>query len=401
MSIYSYNALDVNGKSVSGKLTADNEAELENKLKQSGLDLIDCSIVNDVNIFNRLSGVSLQELILICLHLHHLEKAGVPIIDSIGDLRDTASNPKVKEVMMDLYDSLKNGLMLSEAMAKHPRVFDNIFIGLIRTGERTGNLAEVFQHLEHHYKWVSQLHKKIKKATYYPLFLFILMCAVIGLMMGFVIPKITVFLVAQNIPLPGYTVALIATSNFILHNWAALLTTPIVLFILTKFLCSRSETIGYFFDNLKLKIPVVGKVIRKIEVARFCHFFGIMFKSGIGILECLQTSSTVVNNVVIKETILNMKLQVSEGKKLTKAIADSNQFPILVVRMFKVGEDSGNLDRSMENINVFYDEEVNQSIDSMMAVLQPALTFLMGGLLMWVTLSIFGPIYGSFGAKKG
>jgi type IV pilus assembly protein PilC len=125
-----------------------------------------------------------------------------------------------------------------------------------------------------------------------------------------------------------------------------------------------------------------------------------MFKSGIGILECLQVSSTVVNNFVIRDTILDMKFQVSEGKKLTKAIQDSNQFPILVVRMFKVGEDSGNLDRSMENINLFYDEEVNQSIDNMVAVMQPALTFLMGGLLMWVTLSIFGPIYGSFGAKK-
>ncbi len=400
MSIYSYKALDVNGNQVRGKITADNDAELENKLKQSGLDLLDASIVNDVNFLNSFGGVSLQEIILICLHLHHLEKAGVPILDSIGDLRDTSTNPKVKEVMMDLYDSLRNGLMLSEAMAKHPKVFDNIFIGLIRTGERTGNLAEVFEHLEHHYKWVTQLHKKVKKATYYPLFLFILMCGVIGLMMGFVIPKITVFLVAQNIPLPMYTVALINTSNFILKNWAIILSAPIAIYILIKFLCIRSSKFAYFFDNIKLKAPVLGNVIRKIEIARFCHFFGIMFKSGIGILECLQVSSTVVNNFVIRDTILDMKFQVSEGKKLTKAIQDSNQFPILVVRMFKVGEDSGNLDRSMENINLFYDEEVNQSIDNMVAVMQPALTFLMGGLLMWVTLSIFGPIYGSFGAKK-
>lgn len=400
MSIYSYKALDVNGAQVKGKITADNEAELENKLKQSGLDLLHASIVNEVKFLNRFGGVSLQEIILICLHLHHLEKAGVPILDSIGDLRDTSTNPKVKEVMMDLYDSLKNGLMLSEAMAKHPKVFDNIFIGLIKTGERTGNLAEVFEHLENHYKWVIQLHKKVKKATYYPLFLFVLMSGVIGLMMGFVIPKITVFLVAQNIPLPVYTVALINTSNFILKNWAILLSTPIAFYILVKFLCSRSLKFACLFDRVKLKSPVIGKVIRKIEIARFCHFFGIMFKSGIGILECLQVSSTVVSNLVIRDTILEMKFQVSEGKKLTKAIQDSNQFPILVVRMFKVGEDSGNLDRSMENINIFYDEEVNQSIDNMVAVLQPALTFMMGGLLMWVTLSIFGPIYGSFGVKK-
>jgi type IV pilus assembly protein PilC len=274
MSIYSYKALDVNGNQVRGKITADNDAELENKLKQSGLDLLDASIVNDVNFLNSFGGVSLQEIILICLHLHHLEKAGVPILDSIGDLRDTSTNPKVKEVMMDLYDSLRNGLMLSEAMAKHPKVFDNIFIGLIRTGERTGNLAEVFEHLEHHYKWVTQLHKKVKKATYYPLFLFILMCGVIGLMMGFVIPKITVFLVAQNIPLPMYTVALINTSNFILKNWAIILSAPIAIYILIKFLCIRSSKFAYFFDNIKLKAPVLGNVIRKIEIARFCHFFG-------------------------------------------------------------------------------------------------------------------------------
>lgn len=400
MSIFSYKAIDSEGRIIKGKLPADSEAELESKLKQSGLDLIKATVSNDFGSLNFFNSINSKEVIMVCIHLYFLEKAGVPIIDSIGDLRDTTENDKVKHVMMDVYDSLRNGQLLSEAFAKHPEVFDNIFIGLIRAGEKTGNFADAFFHLEHHYEWVAGLRKKIKKAISYPIFLLFLMIGVITIMMVFVIPNLTAFLESQNIPLPLYTTALIETSKFVQHYWWALLTAPIMLFIALKMFAKSSNEFASKIDALKLNIPIIGPIIRKIEIARFCHFFSIMYKSGIGILECLDVSMNIVQNRVLKRAIAKVKHEVSEGKKMTQAIIDSKQFPMLVVRMFKVGEESGNLDQSLNNINTFYDEEIDASISAMVSILQPLLTFVMGGMLMWITAAVFGPIYGSFSIKR-
>jgi type IV pilus assembly protein PilC len=400
MSLYSYKAVDSDGRTIRGKLPADSEAELESKLKQSGLDVISVSEVKNLGLFSFFSKIDIKEIILVCIHLYHLEKAGVPILDSIADLRDTSENVKVKQIMMDIYDALKNGKLLSEALAKHPLMFDNIFIGLMKAGEKTGNFADVFFHLEHHYEWVAELRKKIKKAISYPIFLLLLMCGVVSIMMIFVIPKLTVFLEAQNIPLPMYTIALMKTSKFIQHFWWVLLALPIITFALVRLGCASSKKFAYNVDLFKLHMPIMGTVLRKIEIARFCHFFAIMYKSGIGILECLDVSLSIVQNLVLRESIAEIRHQVSEGKKITMAIADSKQFPVLVIRMFKVGEESGNLDQAMNNINMFYDAEINASIEAMVGVLQPLLTFVMGGLLMWITAAVFGPVYGSFGVKK-
>lgn len=398
MSLYSYKAVNQQGEVIKGRLTAQSEPELESKLKQSGLDIVESKVVTESNIMSALAGVSLEEIILICIHLHHLEEAGVPLLDSLSDLRDTSENPKLRQVLMDLYDALKNGATLSQAMAQHPKVFDSIFVGLIKAGERTGNFAEVFGHLEHHYKWVGVLRAKIKKATYYPVFLLFLMVGVVAMMMVFVVPKLTVFLKSQNIELPFYTIALINLSDFVGAYWAFILATPIGLFVTVKIMGWSSPKAAFYIDMAKLYIPAVGTVIRKIEIARFCHFFAITYKSGIGILECLKASEDVVQNLVIKKAISKIRDEVMEGNNLTKSITLTGEFPSLVTRMFKVGEDSGNLDKSLENINLFYDAEINSAVDAMVGVIQPFLTFVMGGMLMWITLAVFGPIYGSFGS---
>lgn len=399
MSVYSYKALDVDGKTVKGKLSADNEAELESKLKQSGLDLISAHEIKEFNLFGFFSSVGTQEMILICIHLHHLLGAGVAILDAIGDLRDTAANPKVREIMMDVYDSLKNGKMLSESLASHPTIFDAIFIGLVRTGEKTGNLAEVFYHLEQHFRWIQKLKKGVKKATMYPLFLFILMSCIIALMVGYVVPKLTAFLLTQNIPLPGYTLALIALSDFMVSYWPYILSTPVIIIISVKLLCRASKNFAYFYDNFKLHLPIMGKILRKIEIARFCHFFALLYKSGISILDGLQISTSVVNNIVLRTTILQIRQDVNEGKKLAKALVDSKQFQPLVTRMFKVGEESGNLEQSLISVNEFFNEEIQASIDALVGALQPLLTLIMGGLLGWIIMAVFGPVYGSFSNK--
>jgi type IV pilus assembly protein PilC len=398
MAIFVYKAINEQGKIIKGKISARNEAELEAKLKQSSLDLISSEELQSAG-FNFLNRVSLKDLILICVHLNQLENAGVPILDSIAELRDTVESPAIKNVMMDIHNSLTDGKLLSAAMSNYPKVFDKTFVALVAAGERTGSFGEVFGHLEHHLKWVLDIKLKIKKATMYPMFLFFLMLSVVMTMMIYVIPKLTVFLVSQNIELPFYTRALIASSDFIVEYWYLVAFFPIIFFGLYKFVRLYSPNGSKYIDWLLLRMPVFGNLMRKLELARFCHFFAITYRSGMGVLECLSISGNVVQNLTIRETIEEVRNSVAEGQKITDALMATEQFPPLVVRMFKVGENSGNLDKSLEIVNLFYEQEVNEAVNSLVEMLQPILTLIMGGLLMWIALSVFGPVYASFGAK--
>jgi type IV pilus assembly protein PilC len=395
MPVYSYSALNVKGRKLRGTMTAANEVDLEDRLSVIGLDLVQNKIVKEAktSMFDK---VSLQDLIVFCIHIEQLERAGVPILDSIADIRDTSDSPSIKGIMAEVYESIRGGQMLSASLGAHPKIFNNVFVSLVEAGEKSGNLHEIFHHLALHLKWVNHIQAKIKKAIYYPTFLLFLMGGIISLMMLFVIPKLSTFLTAQDFELPMYTKALIATSDFFKNYWYIVFSSPFIIFFGVKFACRVSEDFAYAVDGFKINIPYIGTTMRKIELARFCHFFAIMYKSGIGILECLDTANNVISNKVMRENVVIVKSSVSEGNSLTESLRMSNQFPNLVIRMFKVGEESGNLDVTLENINFFYDREVEDSVSNMVGVIQPALTIVMGGIMMWVTISVFGPLYNSF-----
>lgn len=396
MPTYSYKALNARGSSVKGKMTATNEIELEEKLGKLGLDLLRYKAIGDrkVSLFKR--GVGLRELIVFCVHMEQLERAGVPILDAIADLRDSSDSETLRQLMTKIYEEVKGGKMLSEALALYPKTFSDVFTGLINAGERTGNMADAFGNLANHLKWQSEIRRKVKKATRYPIALIVIMTGVISLMMLFVVPQMTEFLEAQGFELPLYSRILIAVSKAFVGYWYLILGLPIVSVIGLMTLYRVSEAVAYRMDAITLKLPFLGEVIRKIELARFCHFFAVTFKSGIDVIECIKTSESVVHNLVMKEAVFFVRQSVGEGNSITSSLQISNQFPNLVIRMFKVGEDSGKMEQSLENINFFYDREVNDSVDAMIEMIQPALTVVMGAMLFWVTAAVFGPLYNSF-----
>jgi type IV pilus assembly protein PilC len=395
MPLFKYKSINKLGKTIRGQITAANEVDLENRLSDIGLDIIDYKEVSNNN-YSFGSKISARELILFCIQLEQLEKAGVPLLDSLSDLRDTAESQKMKNLMSDVTESVKNGSVLSSALGSHPEIFDEVFIGLIAAGEKTGQLHTVFFHLAAHLKWVHEIRSKIKKASTYPIFLLTLMCGIIALMMLFVIPKLSNFLNSQSFELPIYTKALIATSNFMQGNWYYVFFGPILLFFAVRISCKFFPLVSHFVDHVKLSLPVFGPLIRKIEMARFCRFFAITYRSGIGILDCLDISSNVIKNQIIRESVIQARNSVYDGVSLTASLRGTGHFPSLVVRMIKVGEDGGNLDETLESVNFFYDKEVNDTVNSILGMIQPALTIIMGGLMFWVTVAVFGPLYSSF-----
>lgn len=395
MPSYDYTALNAKGRNVKGNMAAANVVDLEDRLKQIGLDLTFYKQKREASIFAT-KRLSTKDLITLCIHLEQLERAGVPILESIEDLRDSAETSAMKSMMSDIYEAIKGGKLLSTALEEHPGTFDIVFTGLVAAGEKTGNVADVFQHLSHHLRWVSDTKRKVRKAVTYPIFLFLISIAVITVMMLWVIPQLSSFLTQQNFELPAYTKALIVTSNTFQEYWKIILIAPVAFFVTIKVLTLMSDEIAYQVDNIKLRTPILGTTIRKIETARFCHFFAITFKSGIDILECLDVGRKVVKNKVMRDSIKIVRKSVSEGSSLTNALKLSNHFPSLVIRMFKIGEETGNLDKSLENVNFFYDREVDDSVSAMIAMLQPILTIFLGGVMFWVTIAVFGPLYSSF-----
>jgi type IV pilus assembly protein PilC len=395
MPAYQYKAINDRGHQMKGEISADNEVDLESRLKQLGLDLIDYREAKQKKA-GKFGRVKNKDMIILCLHLEQLGRAGVPLLEAIADVRDSSESPKLRDVMADVYESVKNGQMFSQALAKHPRYFDEVFIGLIEAGERTGDMSAIYHHLADHFKWTHELKRKVRKAMGYPIFLLLVMTGVITLLMMFVVPKLIDFITSQGFDIPLHTRALIATSEAFSSYWYIILGTPVILLILFFTIYRLSESFAYKMDNILLKVPFLGSTARKINMARFTHFFSVMFKSGIDILDSLEGASRVMGNRVLKETITTVKRSVSEGTSLTASLRISNQFPMLVIRMFKVGEESGNLNDALENVNFFYNREVNDAVDSMVGMIQPALTIVMGILIFWVIAAVFGPLYESF-----
>jgi type IV pilus assembly protein PilC len=221
------------------------------------------------------------------------------------------------------------------------------------------------------------------------------MFVVLGVMTTVVVPKVMDFLKSQEIALPLVTRSLIAFSDFVKHNGIfILISIPIIIF--TYKALSRITIFALKMDELKLHIPVFGKIITKIDASRFCQFFSVTFKSGMGVLDCLESAKEVIGNRSIKMSIDVAKQNVSDGQQLAKSILATGHFPSLVVRMFEIGEISGNMENSLNNIRFFYDQEINDSIDKMVGMIQPALTLIMGAMMAWIAIAVFGPIYSSF-----
>jgi type IV pilus assembly protein PilC len=397
MNHYRYRAINELGKYVNGKIVAENPAELSSLLHLEGLELV--SFKEERSSASSFKGIKSKDLISVFVHLEQLEKAGVSIIDSISDLKDTADSTRVKNLMHEIHDSIKNGSLFSESLAKHPDIFSQTYVGLISMGEKTGNLATSFSSIIDDIKWSMDIKRKTKKAMTGPLFGLFMMFIVLGVMTTVVVPKVTAFLTMQEIALPAMTIALMGFSSFMQKNWYLILLTPIIMFFLIKIM-SRSASLGIKIDHIKLKIPVFGPIINKIDAAKFCQFFAMTFRSGLGVLECLEASSGVVQNKAMKYSIISIKHHVSDGHSLAKSIAETGYFPNLVVRMFKVGEESGNMDSALQNIKFFYDREINDSIDRLVSMIQPTITLVMGGMIAWITIAVFGPIYGTFSKIK-
>ena len=400
MPLYTYKAIDANGKSVIGRVDAGNVFDLEQRLARMGLDLVTGAQSAQKSRLIGGSGVKRQDLINFCFHLEQLASAGVPIVEGLIDLRESVENLRFREVVGGLVETIEGGKSLSQALADYPEVFGKVIVSLIRSGEQTGKLPEVLKSLAETLKWEDELAAQTKKILLYPTFVGSIVILVTIFLMVYLVPQMVGFIRNMGQEIPLSTRILIHVSNFFVGYWWAVIAMPFVLWFGLKAAAKTNPAIAYAIDDLKLRIPYVGPILRKIILSRFASSFAMMYRSGITVLDAIRSSEEIVGNRPLENALRAAGQQIAEGKGLSAAFTDVGLFPPLVIRMLRIGENTGALDRSLLNVSYFYNREVKEGIDRVQAMIEPAMTVLLGAILGWVMLSVLGPIYDTISKMK-
>jgi type IV pilus assembly protein PilC len=290
---------------------------------------------------------------------------------------------------------IEGGKTLSQALKMHPAVFDRLFTALVEAGESTGQLSEVFRNLSDSIKWQDEIIAQTKKAIMYPAFVLVVVGAAISFLMIYLVPQLVEFIKNVGQEIPFHTRALIATSNAFVDYWYLIFGLPVLGAIIYRWYRKVSPSFLQQTDRLLLQIWVIGPILEKIALARFASYFALTYRAGLGVLDCIQICENVVNNAWLKHGLVEARRILSEGASISGAFEKTGLFPLMILRMLKVGESTGGLDEALLNISYFYDRDVKESINRMQVMIEPSLTVVLGLILGWVMLSVIGPIYDS------
>ena len=403
MARYEYNAVDDYGKKARGTMSSGDEAHLREALAAMGLHLVSARQVAESGgstLFRK--KVKRADLIEFTYHMKTLIGAGVSLVSALSDVAEQATNPEFRDVLRDVRRNVQSGAILSGAFALHADVFPEVFVSIMRAGEVTGNMDGVLDDLNRFLTWQEELGKTIRQATYYPATVVCMVGGLIVLLFTFVFPRFLSIFKGAVVDLPLPTRVVIAISEFF-RDYGLHLLAALVLGIVGLKLYRRSEAGRLRVDGWKLKIPLIGEVIRSIEMSQFSHFTASLFRAGVEMTQTLAVVEKVIGNRVIAAVVRQAREELIAGGGLSVALRKSGEFPPMVIRMISAGESSGNLDDTLENVSKYYDREVPAIVKKTFAILEPAMTMLLAFVVLGAALSFFLALYkmvGSLGATK-
>mgnify|MGYP001566287283 FL=1 len=397
MPSFQYKAVDKTGRQARGALEAINEVDLELRLRRMGLDLITYKAVEHQASALGAVKITRQDLVNFCFDMEQMIRAGIPLIDGLRDMRDSVDNPRFREVLSAMSEDMDGGKVLSQCMATQTEIFDNVFVSLIKAGEQTGQLPEVFQNLAETLKWQDELISQTRRLLMYPALTLVVVLGVLIALLVFLVPQIAQLFKTMGLALPLQTKVLLAVSGFVSTYWLPLFATPVIAIVALVITIKRNAKAAYLWDYAKLQLPLIGPIHQKIIMSRFTNTFSLMYRSGITVLDAIKTSEDVVGNRVISDGLNRAGQQVSAGEGLTETFQNLGMFPPLVIRMLRVGENTGALDVALANVTYFYNRDVKESVDKGLKMLGPALTLVLGGLIAFVIWAVLGPVYDILG----
>lgn len=410
MATFAYTARDASGALQRGSMDADSESTVARSLREQGLVVSNIKKTKADPPAKAAPGakappkgggfgrVKLADLSVFCRQFSTMIDAGVSLVRCLTVLGEQTPNVKLRRIIWDIQQEVEAGSTLSRAMAKYPRVFSNLFIGLIRAGEVGGVLEESLQRLAMFLEKDLELKRKVKSAMTYPIIVMTVAILIVLGLVTFILPsfmKLFSDLGMKEDTMPQMTVMLMGFSHFLTDGWPTrqvmIFAVAVVLFIGWKAF-TRTKFGRRFYDMVKLKMPVFGKLNHKIALARFSRTLGTLMVSGVPILQALETVAGTVDNEIIGDAILHARTRIREGDRIGDPLQQSKMFPPMVVQMISIGEESGALDQMLEKIAEFYEQEVDTALASLTSAIEPVMIVFLGGAVGFIVIAMFLPL---------
>lgn len=395
MPVFSYTFRDASGGSQKGTAEAESEEILRKRFEEQGFTITELSMIKAKGSkVKRYGKVKLGHLAIFCRQFSTMVDAGVSLVRCLDVLSQQAQDVRLKKILGDIGERVEGGESLSRAMQRHPRTFNNLFIGLIRAGEIGGVLEESLQRLSHFLEKDVELRRKIKSAMTYPVLVAVMAISITFFLVYWFVPqwaKILVDLGLKKDDIPAPTQFLIDLAYNLEHNWWIMLLS--VIFVVIAWKLFVSTRFGRrVADRIRLKVPIFGKLHHKICMARFARTMGTLLTSGVPILQAMETVAGTVGNTIMSDAVMEARARIREGDRIGEPLEQSRLFPPMVVHMIGVGEESGSLDYMLQKIADFYESEVEAALASLTAALEPIMIVGLGFVVGFIVISMFLPL---------
>lgn len=333
-----------------------------------------------------------EDLNIFTRQLWTMQKAGLPLLSGLNSLREQATSEPFRKVIMQVIKDVEKGDALSVALSQQPRVFEPVFVHMVRAGEASGKLDEIFYQLSEMGQFEASTKDKIKSATVYPVITFTSLSIAFLIVITFVVPKFTSVFAQAGRTLPMATRILLGINYIIRHQWLEAILITIGLVLLFRFLVSTSPG-RYQWDRLKLKLPVIGRMVFLLQMSRFSRILAELLKTGVPILQSLQLVSDTLNNKVIEKGVMTIQKSVNEGKGMSTAMKNTGIFTPMIIQMVEVGENSGRTDELLEYVSGYYEDQANLLIKNFSTLIEPILLFVLGSMVLLLALGVFMPVW--------
>ena len=400
MPSFAYKGRNAGGQLIEGVLEGADSGAVVDVLRGMGLTPVDIKeaqgkalkSTSGMNVTLFKQKITHIDLLLFSRQMHTLLKSGVPIMRALNGLQEAAINPEMKRVIGEIRESLEGGRELSHALARHPRVFSPFYLSMIRVGEATGLLEEIFYRLFEHLEFERYMREQVKTALRYPMFVMIAMAVAIVIVNIFVIPAFAKVFAGFGAELPLMTRILLGFSEFMVAYWPLML--AVVAGCVIAFRSWVGTTVGrYIWNRTTLKIPIAGKILHKAALSRFSRSFSLGIRSGVPVMQALSNSAQTVDNSYVSRCIEGMRENVERGESLLRATISAGIFTPIVMQMVAVGEESGAVDDMMDEIGDMYRQEVEYELKTLGQQIEPILIVLLGVLVLILALGIFLPMW--------
>lgn len=407
MQYFLFTAINRNGEIQSGEMSALDVADLDDQLGRKGLDLLRCRVPLGSRLRSLLGNLQRgpaesrlrlhrKDLIHFTFNLEQLLTAGVPLRDALADFAEgdaDRTQQHVRMVTLRLIELIDSGRQLSDACSTMPGVFSPLYCSMVAVGEQTGKLADVMRDLGALLRWNDETISRMQRVLIYPAFVSLVLLLVIVFVMTWLVPGLMSFLVSTGGVLPWHSRALISLSDFVVAHGLFLLLIIIAAVSMATAGVRRSERLALYWHTAILRMPLIGSVLFHIKLARFSRCAALMYSAGISLLDALKHCEQVLDNRFLAMEVAAIRQRISEGNAVSECFANSSVFPRMIARMVRVGESTGAMENSFQQISYLYDRQSAESIETLEQSIGPALIIVVGSIMLWVVVSVIGPIY--------